>query len=62
MLLLKTHDVGLPQTPVVEVTALSEYSAQIVIQSEEINASPEKEQLFVVRYRSLPHVGISLIH
>ena len=55
--MMRNNAEGLPQTPVVEVTALSEYSAQIVIQNEEINASPEKEQLFVVRYRSLPHVG-----
>ena len=42
----------------IDVTAISEYAAQIVIQNDEINSSPEKEQLFVVRYRSLPHVRI----
>lgn len=51
----------LPEAPSIEVTALSEYSAMITILNEEINQSTESELLYVVRYRSLPHVSLSFL-
>ena len=46
----------LPEAPIIAVNCMSPYNAMITVTNSEVNASCE-EQLFVVKYRTVPHVG-----
>lgn len=54
--------IDLPVAPEIEVNAISEFSAEIIIVNSEINKCSDKERLFVVRYKSLPDVVLGVVH